>query len=30
MPSGGIPNPVNPAKRIGNEAVFGARTVVTF
>ena len=29
-PSGGIPNPNNPAKRIGNEAIFGIRTNVTF
>jgi porin len=29
-PGGGIPNPAYPAQRIGNEAVFGLRTVVTF
>jgi len=29
-PSGGIPNPENPSQRIGNEAVLGIRTVVTF
>lgn len=29
-PSGGIPNPLDPTRRIGNEAVFGFRTVVTF
>ena len=30
MPGGGIPNPNNPARRIGNEAVFGVRTNITF
>jgi len=30
MPGGGIPNPLQPSKRIGNEAVLGLRTVVTF
>ena len=29
-PSGSIPNPLDPTRRIGNEAVFGFRTVVTF
>ena len=29
-PGGGIPNPLQPNKLIGNEAVFGLRTVVTF
>ncbi len=29
-PGGGIQNPDNPAARIGNEAVIGFRTVVTF
>ncbi|MGN6579055.1 MAG: carbohydrate porin [Bordetella sp.] len=29
-PSGGIPDPVNPSQRIGNEAVVGLRTVITF
>lgn len=29
-PSGGIPNPVNQSQRIGNEAVVGLRTVITF
>ncbi|OAJ62433.1 porin [Paraburkholderia ginsengiterrae] len=29
-PAGGIPNPENPSQRIGNEAVVGIRTVVTF
>ena len=29
-PSGGIPNPLQPDQLIGNEAVFGLRTVVTF
>jgi porin len=29
-PSGGIPNPLQPNELIGNEAVFGLRTVVTF
>lgn len=29
-PSGGIPNPQAPSQRVGNEAVVGARTVVTF
>ncbi len=30
MPGGGIPNPSNPPRRIGNEAVFGLRTNITF
>ena len=30
MPGGGVVDPSNPAKRIGNEAVFGTRTSVTF
>lgn len=29
-PGGGIPNPDNPSERIGNEAVFGLRTVIAF
>ncbi len=29
-PGGGIPNPLNPNRIIGNETVFGLRTVVTF
>ena len=29
-PGGGIQNPQKPAKRIGNEAIFGVRTNVTF
>lgn len=29
-PSGGIPNPASPSQRIGNEAVVGLRTVITF
>jgi porin len=29
-PAGGIPNPNNPTKRIGNEALFGMRSIVTF
>jgi porin len=29
-PGGGIPNPNNPSQRIGNEAIFGARTVIVF
>ena len=29
-PSGGIPNPVNSSQRIGNEALVGLRTVITF
>ncbi len=29
-PGGGIPNPLNTAKRIGNEAIFGVRTSVVF
>lgn len=29
-PAGGVPNPNNAAKRIGNAAVFGIRTNVTF
>ena len=30
MPGGGLPNPNEPGKRIGNEAVFGVRTNITF
>jgi porin len=29
-PGGGIPNPLDPSRRIANEAVFGFRTVITF
>lgn len=29
-PGGGIPNPLDPTRRIANEAVFGLRTVITF
>ena len=29
-PGGGIPNPANPTQRIGNEAIFGVRNVITF
>jgi porin len=29
-PGGGIPNPNNPTQRVGNEAIFGLRSVVTF
>ena len=29
-PGGGLPNPRNPSRRIGNELVFGLRTIVTF
>ena len=29
-PGGGIQNPNNPAKRVGNEAIFGLRSIVTF
>jgi porin len=29
-PSGGIPNPNNPSQRIGNEAIFGLRSTITF
>ena len=29
-PGAGIPNPVNPTKKLGDEAVFGLRTVVVF
>ena len=29
-PGGGIPNPNRPDKRIGNEAIFGVRTNITF
>ncbi len=29
-PNGGVPNPQNPAKRLGGAAVFGLRTTVTF
>jgi porin len=30
MPGGGLPNPYDPGKRIGNEAVFSVRTTITF
>lgn len=30
LPGGGIANPVKPGRRIGNEAIFGVRTNVTF
>lgn len=30
MPGGGVVNPNNPTSRIGNEAILGVRTVVTF
>jgi porin len=30
MPGGGIANPLQPTRRVGNEAVLGLRTVVTF
>ena len=30
MPGGGIPDPLQPTRRIGNEAVFGARTTIVF
>jgi porin len=29
-PGAGIQNPNNPSKRIGNEAVLGLRSIVTF
>lgn len=29
-PSGGIPNPASPGKRIGDETIFGLRTAITF
>jgi porin len=29
-PGGGIQNPNNPAQRVGNEAIFGLRSIVTF
>ena len=29
-PGGGIPNPNNPTQRIGNEAIFGLRSTMTF
>ncbi len=29
-PNGGVPNPQSPAKRLGDAAVFGLRTTVTF
>ena len=29
-PGGGIPNPHNPSRRIGNGAVFGLRSLITF
>ena len=28
--NGGVPSPVNPSKRVGNAAVFGIRSVITF
>lgn len=30
MPGGGVPDPAQPQQRIGNEAVFGVRSVVVF
>jgi porin len=30
MPGGGVPDPINPTRRIGNAAIFGLRTAVTF
>ena len=30
LPSGGVPNPNSPGKRIGNEAVLGVRTNIAF
>ncbi|MFL5257724.1 MAG: carbohydrate porin [Rhodopila sp.] len=30
MPGGGIANPQNPSKRVGNEAILGVRTNITF
>jgi porin len=30
MPGGGIPNPNDPSRRVGNEAVFGLRTNIVF
>ncbi len=30
LPSGGVPNPNQPGRRIGNEAVFGVRTNIVF
>jgi len=30
MPGGGVANPNKPTQRIGNEAILGVRTVVTF
>lgn len=30
MPGGGVANPNNPTQRIGNEAILGIRTIVTF
>jgi len=29
-PAGGIPNPDNPTQRIGDEAILGVRTTITF
>ncbi|MGB7125577.1 MAG: carbohydrate porin [Methylovirgula sp.] len=29
-PGGGIVDPLNPTRLIGDEAVFGARTTITF
>ncbi len=29
-PGGGVPNPLNPSETIGNELVFGVRTIVNF
>jgi hypothetical protein len=30
MPGGGVADPTSPDRRIGNAAVFGVRTTVTF
>ena len=29
-PGGGVPNPANPGRRVGNEAILGLRTTITF
>jgi porin len=29
-PGGGIVNPSNPPQRVGDEAIFGVRSIVTF
>lgn len=29
-PAGGVPNPYSPARRLGDEAIFGVRTSITF